>query len=137
VSFCFVRRFVQLVSFNVAHCLIQPARSSRACRLETAAYLHTDLQYVAVNKDAFPTSPACVAGRIKSFRLPKQAQVSSVIHQAQYQAFVRFAVDSCAAFLSHRAQKDLRFGTFSPGAGSRFENSDLDPYLSTGPVTLD
>jgi hypothetical protein len=56
------------------------------------------LQYVAVNKDAFPTSPARVAGRIKSFRLPKQAQVSSVIHQAQYQAFVRFAVDSCAAF---------------------------------------
>jgi len=117
---------------------IQPARSSRACRLETAAYFHTGLPYVAVNKDAFPTSPARVAGRIKSFRLPKQAQVSSVIHQAQYQAFVRFAVDSCAAFfLSHRAQKDPRFGTFSPGAGSRFENSGLDPYLPTGPATLD
>jgi hypothetical protein len=45
--------------------------------------------YVAVNKDAFPNSPACVAGRIKSFRLPKQARVSSVSFQAQYQAFVR------------------------------------------------
>jgi hypothetical protein len=55
------------------------------------------LPYVAVNKDAFPTSPACVAGRIKSFRLPKQAQVSSVSFQAQYQAFVRFAVASGAA----------------------------------------
>jgi hypothetical protein len=76
------------------------------------------LPYVAVNKDAFPTSPACVAGRIKSFRLPKQAQVSSVIFQAQYQAFVRFAVGSSAAFLSHRAQKDLRLGTLL-GAGSR------------------
>jgi hypothetical protein len=44
-------------------------------RLETAAYFHTDLPYVAVNKDAFPTSPARVAGRIESIRLPKQAQV--------------------------------------------------------------
>jgi hypothetical protein len=48
-------------------------------------------------KDAFPTRPACVAGRIKSFSLPKQAQVSSVSFQAQYQAFVRFAVGSSAA----------------------------------------
>jgi hypothetical protein len=55
------------------------------------------LQYIAVNKDAFPTSPAYITGRIKSFRLPKQAQVSSVIFQAQYQAFVRFAVGSSAA----------------------------------------
>jgi hypothetical protein len=38
-----------------------------------------------------------IAGRIKSFRLQKQAQVSSVIFQAQYQAFVRFAVTSGAA----------------------------------------
>ena len=53
------------------------------------------------------------------------------------QAFVRFAVASCAAYQSHRAQNDLRFGTFSPGAGSRFENSGLNPYPSTGPVTLD
>jgi hypothetical protein len=55
------------------------------------------LPYVAVNKDAFPTSPACAAGRIKSLRLPKQAQVSRVSFQAQYQAFVRFAVASSAA----------------------------------------
>jgi hypothetical protein len=41
------------------------------------------LLYVAVNKDAFPTSPARFAGRIKSLRLPKQALVSSVIFQAQ------------------------------------------------------
>ena len=50
------------------------------------------LPYVAVNKDAFPNSPADAAGCIKSFRLPKQAQVFSVIFQTQYQAFVRFAV---------------------------------------------
>jgi len=72
LPFRFVRCFA---SFNAARRSIPPARSCRACRLETAAYLHTDLPYVAVNKDAFPTSPARVAGRIKSFRLPKQAQV--------------------------------------------------------------
>ena len=37
------------------------------------------LPYVAVNKDAFPTSPAYAAGCIKSVRLPKQAQLSRVI----------------------------------------------------------
>jgi hypothetical protein len=54
-------------------------------------------------------------GCSKSFRLPNQAQVSRVSFQAQYQAFVRFAVGSSAAFLSHRAQMDLRFGTFHSG----------------------
>lgn len=68
-----------------------------ARRTGGAVQLHKDLPYVAVNKDAFPTSPAYVAGRIKSFRLPKQAQVSTVNFQAQYQAFVRFAVASGAA----------------------------------------
>ena len=34
------------------------------------------LPYVAVNKDAFPTSPAYSAGCFKSVRLPKQAQLS-------------------------------------------------------------
>jgi len=66
-------------------------------RIGGAVQLHKDLPYVAVSKDAFPTSPAHIAGRIKSFRLPKQAQVSSVNLQAQYQAFVRFAVASGAA----------------------------------------
>jgi hypothetical protein len=55
------------------------------------------MPYAAVDKDAFPTSPAYAAGRIKSSRLPKQAQVSCVSFQAQYQAFVRFAVGSSAA----------------------------------------
>jgi hypothetical protein len=55
------------------------------------------LPYVAVNKDALPNSPAEIAGCIKSFRLPKQAQVFHVIFQAQYQAFVRFAVGRGAA----------------------------------------
>jgi hypothetical protein len=53
--------------------------------------------FVAVNKDAFPNRPADAAGRIKSFRPPKQAQIFRVIFQAQYQAFVRFAVGSSAA----------------------------------------
>jgi hypothetical protein len=114
-----------------------PPNLAHAIRSRTGpvAYFHTDLPYVAVSKDAFPTSRACVAGRIKSFRLPKQAQVSSMIFQAQYQAFVRFAVGSSAACLSHRAQRDLRFGTFHPGALAL--RTLADPYLPTGPVTLD
>jgi hypothetical protein len=58
-------------------------RDRLAHRIKSVAYCHTDLQYVAVSKDAFPISPARIAGRIKSFRLSKQAQVSSVIFQAQ------------------------------------------------------
>jgi hypothetical protein len=49
-----------------------------------------------VDKDAFPQQPG-FTGCAKSFSLPKQAQVSSVSFQAQYQAFVRFAVGSSAA----------------------------------------
>jgi hypothetical protein len=56
------------------------------------------LSYVAVNKDTLPSSPAHTAGCTESFSLPKQAQVSRVSFQAQYQAFVRFAVGSSAAF---------------------------------------
>jgi hypothetical protein len=55
------------------------------------------LPYVADNKDALPNSPAGTAGCLKSFRPPKQAQVFRVMFQAQYQAFVRFAVGSGAA----------------------------------------
>ena len=55
------------------------------------------LPYVAVNKDALPNSPPDGAGWLKSFCLPKQAQVSSVSFRAQYLAFVRFTVGSSAA----------------------------------------
>jgi hypothetical protein len=77
--------------------VVAPPAARSARRIESATQFHTDLPYVAVNKDAFPNSPACAARRIKSFRLPKQAQVSRVSFQAQYQAFVRFAVGSSEA----------------------------------------
>jgi hypothetical protein len=47
-------------------------------------------------KDAFPNCRQ-FSGRTKSFSLPKQAQVFLRKFQAQYQAFVRFAVTSSAA----------------------------------------
>jgi hypothetical protein len=72
------------------------ARVTRA-ESQRSAVPHQFLPYVAVNKDAFPNSPALAAGCIKSFRLPKLAQVFRVSFQAQYQAFVRFAVGSGAA----------------------------------------
>src|SRR5258707_11048546 len=84
------------------------------------------LPYVAVNKDAFPNSPADRTGCLKSFRLPKQAQVFHVIFQAQYQAFVRFAVGSSAALKPSRSNGPA-FWNLSLGAGSRFENSGLHP----------
>jgi hypothetical protein len=73
------------------------------------------LPYVAINKDAFPNSPAHVAGCIKSFRLPKQAQVSRVIFQAQYQAFVRFAVGSSAALSAIALNLTCVLEPFTPG----------------------
>jgi hypothetical protein len=79
------------------HRFARPGTRASGAPNRKRTQFHTDLPYVAVNKDAFPNSPACVAGGIKSFRLPKQAQGSSVSFQAQYQAFVRFAVGSGAA----------------------------------------
>jgi hypothetical protein len=46
----------------------------------------------------------------QSFTLPKQAQLCCVYIQAQYQAFVRFAVESGTTLAC--AQMTLRFGTF-------------------------
>jgi hypothetical protein len=72
------------------------------------------MPHVAFNKDAFLNSPADTAGCTESFSLPKQAQVSRVSFQAQYQAFVRFAVEAAQLFQPSRSS-DLRFGTFHSG----------------------
>jgi len=71
--------------------------------------------YAAVNKDGLPNSPAEIAGCIKSFRLPKQAQVFRVIIQAQYQAFVRFAVGSGAALSAIALKKTCVQEPFTRG----------------------
>jgi hypothetical protein len=75
--------------------------SPDAARITCASAVQVDclsiLPYVAISKDAFPRNPAHAAGRAKSFSLPTQAQLSYVKYQAQYQAFVRFAVGSGAA----------------------------------------
>jgi hypothetical protein len=83
-------------TLNSRHRCIGPARVTHIG--QAVQFNSTQISpYVAVNKDALPNSPADAAGCIKSIRLPKQAQVSSVSFQAQYQAFVRFAVGSSAA----------------------------------------
>ena len=52
--------------------------------------------------------------RTHSYRLPKQAQLMSCVSlQAQYQAFVHFAVGEQRSSNGHRAQQDLRLGTFN------------------------
>jgi hypothetical protein len=78
--------------------IAHPNRHASRAPDRSAIYRTQILPYVAVNKDSLPNSPAAAAGCIKSFRLPKQAQVSRVSFQAQYQAFVRSAVGSSAAF---------------------------------------
>ena len=111
------RRHRRLVRSGTPH-----ARPDRS-----AVRFHTDfLPSIAVNKDAFPNSPADRTGCLKSFRLPKQAQVFHVIFQAQYQAFVRFAVGSSAALKPSRSNGPA-FWNLSLGAGSRSENSGLHP----------
>jgi hypothetical protein len=75
-------------------------------------------QYAAVNKDRLPNSPAEIAGWIKSFRLPKQAQVFRVIFQAQFQAFVRFAVGSGAALSAIALKKTCVLEPFTRGGFS-------------------
>jgi hypothetical protein len=71
------------------------------------------LPYVAVNKTRSPTVQRMPLAA--SFRLPKQAQVSSVAFQAQYQAFVRFAVEAAQLSKAIALNQDLRFGTFRSG----------------------
>jgi hypothetical protein len=69
----------------------------QACRIALPLHSTQILSDVAVSKDALPNNSAHAAGCRKSFCLLKQAQVSRVSFQAQYQAFVRFAVGSSAA----------------------------------------
>jgi hypothetical protein len=123
--------------------VVSPDRGARITRTESPRRFNSTpiLPYVAVNKDAFPNSPACAADRIKSFRLPKQAQVSCVSFQAQYQAFVRFCGRKRRSSLKPSRSIGPAFWNLSLGAGSRFENSGLHPQypygVSTGPATLD
>jgi hypothetical protein len=91
--------------------VVEPARGTRT---ESGSSQHRILPYVALNKDAFPNCRQS-AGRTKSFSLPKQAQVFSHESQAQYQAFVRFAVASSAALSAIALSQDLAFGTFHSG----------------------
>jgi hypothetical protein len=88
---------------------------------------HRILPYVAFNKDAFPNCRQ-FASRTKSFSLPKQAQVSSREFQAQYQAFVRFAVASSAALSAIALKWTWLLEPFTRGGLSCFqENSGIHP----------
>jgi hypothetical protein len=49
-----------------------------------------------VQQRRVPQQPAYIAG-VKSFTLPKQAQLCCVSLQAQYQAFIGFMVESSTA----------------------------------------
>jgi hypothetical protein len=88
---------------------------------------HRILPYVAFNKDALPHCRH-FAGRTESFSLPKQAQFFSRESQAQYQAFVRFAVASSAALSAIALKVDRLLEPFTRGGLSCFqENSGIHP----------
>ena len=96
---------------------------------------------VAINKDAFPNSPPDPEGRIKSIHLPTQAQVSRVSFWTQISGFRSLCGRKQRSSFSHRAQVDLRFGTFQSGRALALRTlastRDIPIRVSTGPATLD
>jgi hypothetical protein len=64
-------------------------------------------------KTRSPTADICQPDQI--IQPAKQAQFFSRESQAQYQAFVRFAVASSAALSAIALSQDLAFGTFHSG----------------------
>ena len=111
-------------------------RDHIARRTKTAAYFHTDLPYVAVNKDAFPTSPARVAGRITSHSACQNSTDFERDFSSAISGFRSLCGRKQRSLPKPSRSKGPAFWNLSPG-GSRCENSGLDPYLPTGPVTLD
>jgi hypothetical protein len=80
---------------------------------------HRILPYVAFNKDAFPNCRHLPAGPNHSACQNKPSFFSRE-SQAQYQAFVRFAVVSNAALSAIALNQDLAFGTFHSGRALLF-----------------
>ena len=87
---------------------------------------------VALNKDAFP-SASIQCQRTHSYRLPKQALLCCVSPKAQYQAFVHVAVGKQRSSNGHRAQQDLRLGTF---ISKLSPESPAFARKSTGPTPM-
>ena len=89
---------------------------------------------IACNKDAFPTRRPLAASEPPKVKPAETSRVLLRKSSSANQAFVRFAVASCAAFNRCRAQFDPRFGTFYR-RGSRPEPW-LIARVSTGPAPI-
>jgi len=77
--------------------MIGVSATSDTHRIPVVFQFHTDFPVRRGQQRRALQQSSRSCGLIKSFRLPKQAQVSRVSFQAQYQAFVRSAVRSGAA----------------------------------------
>jgi hypothetical protein len=102
-----------LVRLAVVTVAWREAHASRALD-RSAVQFHANLPFVAVNEDTLPNSPA----HRWLYQVIPPAKTSTAFSgefSSAIQAFVRSAVGSSAAFQSHRAQMDLRFGTFQSG----------------------
>src|SRR4051812_23916531 len=113
-----------------AFAVVMVRDAARQMRTESACSpsQHRILPYVAFNKDAFPNRRHTAGGPNHSACQNKPSFFSRE-SQAQYQAFVRFAVTSSAALESHRAQSGPGVWNLSLGAGSLVseENSGIHP----------
>ena len=89
-------------------CLLWPAMHSRAPN-HGAARKAAGLANRRVQQRRVPQQPAYIAG-VKSFTLPKQAQLCCVCLQAQNQAFIGFTVRSSTAS-AIALKRPLRSGT--------------------------
>jgi hypothetical protein len=104
--------------------------------------LTSTLPCVAFNKDAFSKCPQVMnhLGRIKS-ACPSKRDVLQVNIRAQSQAFVRFAVSSCAALSAFAPNMTCLLGTFdpvgisreTPGSNPKFPKGSHDPKPTLWP----
>ena len=95
-----------------------------------AVQFHRDFTATRNQQGRVPQQRKPLPAAASIILLARQAQVSCVSIQAQYQAFVRFAVKSCAASKKPSRSNGPAFWNLSLGAGSRFENSGHHPkYL--------
>jgi hypothetical protein len=106
---------LKLQALNCRHRRLVRSGTPHARPDRSAVRFHTDF---AVRRRQQRRVPQQSSGRRwlhQSFRLPKQAQVFTVAFQAQYQAFVRFAVKAAQLSKAIALNQDLRFGTFHSG----------------------
>ena len=121
------------------HCRHRRARSGTRHAHRIAVPLNSTQisPYVAVNKDAFPNSPAYCRRPHQIIPPAKTSTGFSREFSSAISGFRSLCGRKQRSSLKPSRSNGPAFWNLSLGAGSRFENSGLHPYASTGPATLD